>query len=173
MCGKISIGTTRDAKERIALIIRSIIMIFVIIVVIMQLDTGSVMRDVRSAFYCPDYYVPDDFYDQKKYNDPNLNYVVYESDTLWQNIYAYYNITRVLSLHSEETRYIDQADIDLKLHRLFTWHNFRRGKLWFIYSIEVTDARRRSVKGAWDIPVKLTIEKVKGVWSVTDIEEAL
>jgi hypothetical protein len=159
-------------KRKIALIIRSIIMICVVIVVMMQLDTNSVMRDVRSAFYCPDYYVPDDFYDPKKYNDPNLNYVVYEADTLWQNIYAYYNVTRYLSMHSEETRYIDQADIDLKLHRLFTWHNFRRGKLWFTYSIVVADVRGRHVQGSWDIPVKLTIEKVKGVWSVTDIDEA-
>jgi hypothetical protein len=162
-----SIGTPRPVKERITLLIRSLIMVFAVIVVMMQLDTNSVMRDVRSAFFCPDYYIDDLRYNPQVYDDLGINYIVYKFGTAKNNIYAHFNVTS----HSEETKYLDQVNIDLKLHRLFAWHNFKKGKLWMKYSIEVTDERKNHIQGAWDIPVKLAIEKVNGVWSVTDIDE--
>jgi hypothetical protein len=167
-----TIRTPRPAKEKIALIIRSIIMMCVVIVVMMQLDTNSVMREVRSAFFCPDYHIADFAYDPEVDNDPNINYVVYEDDTLGQNIYAFYNVTRYIAVRFGNTVSLDQINIDLKLHRLFAWHNFKRGKLWMAYTLELTKKDGEHINASsWYPPTKLTIERVNGVWSVTDIDE--
>jgi hypothetical protein len=147
-------------------------MICVVIVVMMQLETNSIMREVRSAFFCPDYYISDHWYDPKVDNDPNVNYVVYEEGTLGRNIYAFYNIPRYLVLRLGKTTSLDQVNIDLKLCRLFAWHNFIRGKLWMAYTLELTGKDGKYINAwGWYPPTKLTIERVNGVWSVTDIDE--
>jgi len=130
------------------------------------------MREVRSAFYCPDFYVADYQYDPggspELYADPEVNYVVYEYDPDKPNIYARYNVTN----HSVETKYFDDVDINLKLYRIFTWHNFLKGTLWFRYSVVVTDKDGVRIFGGWDVPVKLTIEKANGKWEITKLYES-
>lgn len=35
------------------------------------------------------------------------------------------------------------------------------------YSVEVFDSNNKSVGGSWNVPIKLTIKKIKGEWYIT------
>ena len=145
--------------------------IFAVIIIVMQLFTNSVMREIKSAFSSTDFYVEESLYDPegnpKRYADPDVNYVTYIRDSEKPNIYARYNVT---SSHIGNPS--DEVNRELKLFRVFTWHNFQSGKLWFRYTIVVTDKDGNPLYGGWDIPVKLTIERENGAWEITDLYEA-
>ena len=144
----------------------------VIIIFVMQLFTNSIMREIESAFYCPDFYVEESRYDPTgnpdRYAVQDINYIIYQHDSEQPNIHARYNITR----HSEETIHLDKVNINLKLYRIFTWHNFIKGTLWFKYTVIVTDKNDVTIFGGYDIPVRLTIERINGRWNVTSLYES-
>jgi hypothetical protein len=146
-----------------------ILLILLIIILLMQVSTNSVMRQVRDAFYSPDYYVSEFYYNYnpEAYADPNTNYIIYPDSQLHRNLYARYNTTQ-----NRGTRYFDQCHIYLKLNRIFAWHNFKKGSLWFKYTRVVYDFNGNDIFGSKDIPVKLSIEKVNGQWEVVEIKEA-
>jgi hypothetical protein len=150
-----------------------VIGLFIVICGAMQLYTNSIMREIRSAFYCTDFYVEKHMYNPEKYPelyaDPNVNYVIYEYNPENPNIFAHYNITS----HSEKTMHLDEVNIDLKLHRLSTWHNFNTGALWLKYSLTVTDKNKEIITGSWNVPVKLAIDRIDGKWVITGLYEAL
>jgi len=159
-------------KKVILILIITLIAICAITIVIMQLYTNSIMRDIKSAFYCSDFYVEESFFKPNEYPDlyadPDVNYVIYKNDPEKPNIYAHFNITS----HSVATKHLDQVNIELKLRRIFTWHNFSQGTVWIKYSVYVTDRDGNPIFGSADIPVKLTIQRVDGKWEVTGLYEA-
>jgi len=138
----------------------------------MQIYTNSIIREVKSAFYCPDFYVADQLYDPEKdpdlYANQKVNYIIYKNDTDNPNIFAHFNVTS----HSEKTMYLDEVNIDLEIYRVFTWHNFKKGTLWLRYSLVVTDDNDDIITGSWRVPVRLSIERVDGVWLTTSIYES-
>ena len=159
-------------RRKIIVLILVPVGIITIILCMMQLYTNSIMNEIKSAFYCHDFYVADFQYEPEKYPelyaDPNVNYVIYKLDPQNPNIFAHYNVTR----HSEKTKYLDEVSIDLKLCRVFTWHNFKAGTLWFRYSLTVTDKNGDIITGGWDVPVRMTIKRDDGKWNITSIYEA-
>lgn len=41
------------------------------------------------------------------------------------------------------------------------------------YSVSIKDSENKEVGGSWNVPIKFTVKKVKGVWCITDrYEEA-
>ena len=127
------------------------------VLILMQLSTNSIMHEIRAAFYCPDFYVEESVYRPdmypELYADPNVNYIVYEKDPGRPNLYAHFNITH----HSTATKHLEDVNIDLRLSRLFEWHNFNRGTVWIMYSVYVSDKDGNHIFGSKDIPVRLSI----------------
>ena len=149
----------------------SLILLFLLVVITMQVTTNSIMREIKLAFFCPDFYVDENLYDPVQYPelyaDPEVNYIVYQDDPAAPNLYAHFNVTN----HSEATKHLEDVNIDLKLHRVFALHNFSRGTLWIKYSLYVTDKTGAPITGSANVPVKLTIQKVNQIWTVTDLHE--
>jgi hypothetical protein len=160
----------KTKRNKINIISKTLILLILLIIILMQVSTISVMRQVKDAFYSPDYYVSEFKYNYnpKTYADPNTNYIIYPDSQLYRNLYAHFNTT-----NNRGTRYIDQCHIYLKLNRIFSWHNFKKGALWFKYTCDVYDFNGNALFGRGDVPVKLFIEKVNGQWEVVKIEEAL
>ena len=158
-----------NIMSKIILLLAILLGFIVIAVLVMQLSTNSIMREIRGAFFCSDFYVEDWLYvdHPERYADPSINYVVYTRDPTRPNINARYSVVN----HSAKTKYIEEIDIDLKLWRVFAWHNFRNGTLWFRYSVAVTDKEGQMITGSLNIPVRLSIERVDGSWVFTDLYE--
>ncbi len=146
--------------------------ICVLVIVLMQLGTNSVMREIKDAFYCSDFYVEENQYKPDKYPelyaDPNVHYIIYKDNPNKPNLYAHFNITN----NSIDTKHLSEVKIDLKLHRIFAWHNFTKGTLWINYSVIVTDKEGNDVYAGVDIPVRLSLQRLNGKWEVTDLYEA-
>ena len=83
------------------------------------------------------------------------------------NVYARYSVIN----HAVGIKHFDEVNINLELKRIITWHNFFKGTLWLKYTVVVTDKSGNRIFGGWDVPVKLTIERSKGTWSITEIFE--
>ena len=60
---------------------------------------------------------------------------------------------------------------ETEVTRVFAWHNFNEGYLWIKYTCAVTLPDGTRIYGAWNIPVKLTIERRGDHWVATDIFE--
>jgi hypothetical protein len=160
------------SKRKKMMIILIPVAICALVIVLMQLGTNSIMREIKAAFYCPDFYVQESLYRPTEYPDlyadPNVHYVIYKYDPDKPNIYAHFNITS----HSIATKHLDEVNIELKLHRIFTWHNFNKGTLWIKYTVMVSDKKGNHIFGGKDIPVRLSIQKINGKWGVTSLYEA-
>lgn len=159
-------------KKRIVLFAAlSPVAVFLIVVLLMQVSTDGVMREIEDAFYCTDYYVSDTLYQpgEPRYSMPGVRYVVYPDDQHNKNLNAHFNL---MNYSDSMGRPVRKSDIQLELHRVFAWHNFQKGTLWINYSMEIGKDNGDICTGSWDIPVTIQIEKTDGKWTVTDIYEA-
>jgi len=156
-------------RKKVASILLIPIIIFAVIILAMQIDTNSLMKELKDAFYCTDVYITEDVYheDPQYYDDSNLNYITYKYDPAKPDIFARYNITGGGMILDNST----DVTTDLKLTRIFAWHNFNHGTIWFKYSVYVKDAEGKLIMGSKDIPVRMSIQKVDGAWEVTAIYE--
>ena len=147
------------------------IAIFIVCIVVMQQNTDDLMKEIKDAFYCTDIYIDEATYnkDPSLYIDSDFTYIVYQRNTLIPNIYAHYNYT---GQAIERTR-SKEVKTEIQLKRIFVLHNFSHGTLWIKYSVSITDYSNNPIIGSWDIPVKMSIQKIDGVWKVTDLYEVL
>jgi hypothetical protein len=143
---------------------------FLIALILMQVSTDGVMREIEDAFYCTDYYVSDALYrpGAPEYSMPGIRYVVYPEGQRG-NLYAYFN---QMVYSGSLGRPFRRSDIHLTLRRVFAWHNFQKGTLWIEYSCEIYKDDGDLCTGSWHIPVTIQIEKDDGKWTVMDIHEA-
>ena len=65
----------------------------------------------------------------------------------------------------------DNSNVELKLYPIAMIHNFKDGYVWMNYSITITDKSGEIIAGSWDIPIKITLKKVDGIWYLTNIYE--
>jgi hypothetical protein len=126
------------------------------------------MKEIESAFYCKSYYIHESNYPPiENYKDTNIKFIEYSDNDYKTNLYAHFNRTNRL----REDMYLDQLKIDLKLKRVYTWHNFKSGYLWIKFSADVKDQNGEIISGSGNTPVKMDIKKVNGKWIVTNIDE--
>jgi hypothetical protein len=151
------------------IVIWTIVFFCVLYIVLMQINTNPLMREIESAFYSTDSYVEKSIYEEFPEAFLGDNYILYQNDPNRYNIYALFNYTaRGISFGQTTDVYTN-----LKLYRVFTWHNFNKGTLWLNFSVGVIDNKKKKlINGAADIPVRLEILKENGVWVVTDFYEA-
>lgn len=149
------------------IVILGIILIIVLAVILMQVNTNSIMKEIEDAFYCTDYYIEESIYNenpQAYLNTEGRDYVPYDSNI--PNLNAHFNFTGHFSSNESE------VTTELKLQRVFAWHNFSKGILWIKYSVEIYNEQGERISGSWDVPVKLSIQKKDGEWIITHIDEA-
>ena len=158
-------------KKVITVTILSIVIAVVVIVVCMQLDTNALMKEVEAAFLSKDAYLYDCEYNPdlqpEKYAIPGVNYIVKPISDAGKgkpDLFFLYNSTRY-------TLGVDEFDADISVHRLFAWHNFKKGILWFEYTRNIKDKEGNILIGSGTASVKLTMEKINGKWEVVDIYE--
>jgi hypothetical protein len=135
----------------------------------MQLSTNAIMQRIENAFYCTDYHV-DEATSKKSesfIDDMGMKHLLYKKDPEIVNINDYFNKTGD-AISIAKTK---EINTNLKLQRVFAWHNFNKGTLWIKYSFIATNSSGKTITGSWNVPVKLTIERVNGKWEVTDIHE--
>ena len=123
----------------------SIMIVFALIILlysIMFFSTNSLMREVRSAFMLE----------------------LSPSETAGRPIDRF-NHSRILE------REVEVGRIELSLVRLFTFHNFREGYIWVIYTHIIYDNDGTTLRGSARVPSKWRIEKINGAWEIVEIFE--
>jgi len=65
----------------------------------------------------------------------------------------------------------DTDQITLKLHRVFTLHDFKHGYIWIIYTQIVFDENGAMVCGTGNSDARWEIQKINGRWEVIDVKE--
>ena len=154
-------------KNKKVRIIAIVLMSFILlIIVLMQFNTNSVIQEVHDSFYCKDCYLPlsykerfPDVYE----NDPNLIFI--EDDMFYDNLKAHFN--RFYEYNTDTDNY----KVNVKVRRVYTIHKFKSGYLWMIYLVEVLDNSGKTITASINIPVKLKIKKNNSKWEVIDIDE--
>jgi len=139
-------------------------------IILMQINTSWLIRLVREAFYCTDYYI-----DEASYNwiirnaslKSNVNYIVYKDNPAQPNLFAHFNISGSAS-HAVNS---NEVSTNLKINRVFAWHSFTKGTVWIRYSIEIYDKNGELITGSWDVPVIISIKKNNDKWEVIQISE--
>ena len=108
------------------------------------------------------------FTEKSKYTkDSNIKYIAYTDEPGRPDIRAHFNLTGCAVVMAKST----DVSTNLKLRRVFAWHDFRKGVVLFKYSVEVRTGEGRILTGSRNILVRLTIKKVDGNWMVTSIYE--
>lgn len=157
-----------SVKKLWGLFLFTILVLLLSLIAIMQIDTNSLIDEVRMAFSNEDVYVPDYEFDPiakpKKYAIPGVRYIVFAGGELKTNLVARYNTKRfALGL--------DNTSFESSVQRIFALHNFSEGFLWFKYSEKLEDENGKGIISNAGVPVRLTIQKKDGKWAVTDIYE--
>ena len=155
-------------KKRVAIIIISgSIFVGLLLILLMQVSTNSMMEEIEAAFYCKDHYIDEIIFNENPEqfsSSQEKNYIPYDSNI--PNLNAHFNIAGIF--HSST----DKVHVELDLRRIFAWHNFYKGTLWIKYSVEVLNENGEIISGSWKVPVKISIQKEAGKWVAIDIDEA-
>ena len=162
--------------KKVLYIILSIFMVLILlfsgVVVMMQITTNSIIRQIEEALVSPVYYMYEDLYEYcygplPESMNPNIEYVIFTREDPEDLIMGHFNRRRSLPIDIPFEDFIFETEVT----RVFAWHNFYKGYLWIKYTcvISLSDGTRDS--GSWNIPVKLTIERRGDHWVATDIFE--
>ena len=152
------------------------LVVFIVIVVIlatvilaMQKSTNDLMREIEYAFYSPVLYIEETVYNRNPEDYSGLDIIAYLHDPQKPDIYAHFNFTgRAAKLAGSKDVFTD-----LKLKRVFAWHNFKKGTIWINYTVVVYGLVPNSdpIAGKWGVSAKLSIKKTGDFWEVTGISE--
>ena len=162
----------KNAPHIILSIYMVLILLFSSVVMLIQVTTNSIIRQIEEALVSPVYYIYEDYYiyDLEHFPesiDPNIEYVPFTRKDPEVLIKGHFNKRRLLP----EGVAFEDCVFDIKVTRIFAWHNFHEGYLWIMYTCIVSLSDGTIWLSSRNIPVKLTIERRGDHWVATDIFE--
>lgn len=113
----------------------------VLVYLVMFLDTNSVKKQVEDAFM----------------------WRVDPSETKGRAI-NWYN-------YSVFQKSVELGSANLRLVRLFVWHNFKEGYIWAVYSYQAYDPEGNLITASHLVPTKWKIHKENSQWEIVEIFE--
>ncbi len=156
-------------KTKVMLSISSIFLIFLLFILVMQWSTNSIMKEVEKALLSTDYYVTEENYvlEPEKYQNPKINYIIYDPEEHRNDLEVNFNL--IDDYNNDLNSDPNQWEINLDLVRMFAWHNFFDGTIWFYYSVDIHDENGKLIFARGKTPYSLKIHRNKDKWIVTDI----
>lgn len=109
----------------------------VVVIILMQLSTNSLMREMEGVFLSKQYHITQEEYDTHTvyYETECLNYVICDPDT--PNLQLYNTFAHTAQAVRRNMSY--DVRTELNLSRMMAWHNFSEGKVWVYYYVSVYD----------------------------------
>jgi len=149
-----------------------IIAIFTIIIhiILMRLNVNNIINDVKKAFNNSDCYITN--YQNDTINkNLEVNYIIYDESQYNQNVNIHFNVA-----NDYPELNFSNMNVELKINKVFTLHNFRKGYIWFHYMLRTSDENHNQLScyGTSGLyPVKMKIHNENGEWKIVQIWERL
>lgn len=160
--------------KKVFIIFSALIFLIIFLWTIMQINTNSVLEDVKNAIYCKDYYIPNNLKESNEMKkiiseNKDVNFIFYDEDEYETSLYARLNLP-----HKYNIIHIEQYNIEFNLKRNYTVHNFKDGFIWLNCSLSINpkdkgNCDKPNIKSSSNFLIKLKIKKINKSWTIIDI----